>query len=111
MKSMERLSLEQLERKSRVGQSVLFLSMLAVDAFPKMSKNPAFRGDYLIFILLAMSGNAGVQFVQLALMNRMQLCDFRRADIKILEEAKEFHSYFTLCAGMLLTILETKPSQ
>ena len=108
---MDRPSSEHSERKSRFGQSVLFLSMLAVDAFPKLSKNPAFRGDYLIFILLAMSGNAAVQFVQLALMNRMQLCDFRRADIKILEEINEFGTYCILRAGMLLTILETNRSQ
>ena len=108
---MERLSLEQLERKSRIGQRVLFRSILAADAFPKMSNNPAFRADYLFFILLGISCNAAVQFVQLALPKGLQLCDFRRADIKILEEINEFGTYCILRAGMLLTILETKRSQ
>ena len=108
---MERLSLEQLERKSRIGQRVLFRSMLAPHGFPKMSKNLAFRTDYLFFILLGISCNAAVQFVQLALLKGLQLCDFRRADIKILEETRKFGSYCTLCAGMLLTIPENKPGE
>ena len=108
---MERPLLEHLERKSRISQSVLFRSMLAVDAFPKMSKNPAFRADYLFFILLGISCNAAVQFVQLALRKGLQLCDFRRADINILEETPKFGSYCTLCAGMLLTIPENKPGE
>ena len=64
--------------------------MLAAEAFPKMSKNAAFRADCLFFILLGISCNAAVQFVQLALLNGLPLCDFRRAVFKILEDGKKY---------------------